>query len=234
MRLLLAILAVGILAAIPITATAADRATVEFKRAVLRVEVNATDGDAGLQIDLDHEPWRSISVRAPDGREILEVEADGVLRDYGLTELFSESSEPPFSEFPLAEFKQLFPEGDYVFEGRTIDGTRMRNTFTLTHDFPAGPEITAPAADATVSPTDLVVRWQPVTQPAGVEIVRYQVLVISEDDPAHEFSATLPGDASSIAIPAEFLATAGTYKTEVLAIEASGNQTLSELSFAVE
>lgn len=214
-------------------ATAASNETVEFKRAQLRVEINATDGDAGLQIDLDHEPWSSLSLLTPDGRMILDVKNRGVLKGYGLTELFAESSEPPFTTFPLSEFTQLFPEGDYVFEGRAVDGTRMRSTVTLTHDFPAGPTITAPHEDATVAANDLVVEWEPVTEPAGIEIVRYQVLVISDDDPRQVFSALLPADATSLAIPSEFLAIHGGYKVEVLAIEASGNQTLSEVAFSI-
>ena len=221
-----------IVAAVPLSVAAAGE-TVEFKRAQLRVELNSTDGDAGLQIDLDHEPWKSISIKTPDGRTILDVKNQGVLKSYGLTELFSESSEPPFTTFPLTEFQKLFPAGDYLFEGRTVDGTRMESTVTLTHNFPAGPMITSPEEDATVSADGLVIEWDPVSEPAGIEIVRYQVLVISEDGPGQVLSAFLPADATSIAIPAELLTTAGTYKVEVLALEQSGNQTLTEVSFSI-
>lgn len=222
-----------IVAAVPLTVAAASGATVEFKRAQLRVEVNSTDGDAGLQIDLDHEPWKAISLKTPDGRTILDVKNQGVLKSYGLTELFSESSEPPFTTFPLSDFQKLFPEGDYLFEGRTIDGTRMESTVTLTHDFPAGPVITSPAEDSSVAAEDLVVEWEHVTEPAGIEIVRYQVLVISEDGPGQVLSAFVPADATSLAIPPELLTADGAYKVEVLAIELSGNQTLTEASFSI-
>ena len=60
------------------------------------VEINATDGDAGLQVFLDGEAWKTMRVTGPDGRTILDVTAKGRLDGYGLTELFSESSEPPF------------------------------------------------------------------------------------------------------------------------------------------
>jgi hypothetical protein len=207
--------------------------TVEFEEAKLRVEINATDGDAGLQIDLDHEPWKSIRLETPDGRVILDVKTRGILRDYGLTELFSESSEPPFTEFPLDEFKQLFPEGEYVFTGKAVDGSRMESTFALTHDFPAGPEILSPEEDATLTADQLVVKWESGDQPAKVEIIRYQVLVGSEDDPDRELSLFLPPEARSLAIPSEFLLP-GDYKVEVLAIEKNGNQTLTEVPFVVE
>src|SRR5688572_14095790 len=59
--------------------------------ATMIVEVNATDGDAGLQVFLDGEPWKSMTISDPDRRTILDVEAEGRLEGYGLTELFSES-----------------------------------------------------------------------------------------------------------------------------------------------
>jgi hypothetical protein len=222
---------IGILAA---TTTIAAPRSVEFKRAQLRVEINATDGDAGLQVDLDHDAWSRVTLTGPDGHRLLDVKNKGDLKDYGLTELFSESSEPPFDTFPLSEFKKLFPEGEYVFEGRQVDGTRMRSTFTLTHDFPAGPVITSPGEDTALAPDELVVTWDPGDQPAGVEVVRYQVLVIYEEDDTYELSAFVPADVTSFPIPAEFLTQPGEYKAEVLAIEQSGNQTLNEITFEIE
>src|SRR3970282_2489127 len=79
--------------------------------ATLVVEVNATDGDAGLQVFLDGEAWRSMRITGPNGRAILAVNTVGRLKGYGLTELFSESSEPPFEVFPLEKFNALFSEG---------------------------------------------------------------------------------------------------------------------------
>jgi fibronectin type III domain protein len=208
---------------------ACDTEPVPFEDATLIVEINATDGDAGLQPFLDHEPWRSIAIYRPDGSELFHLDTAGVLAGYGLTELFSESSEPPFTEFPLAEFQRLFPEGDYVYEGCTIEGQTLRSTVTLTHAFPEAPEILSPAADATVAAADVVVRWAPVT---NIQIARYQVLVIDEEqDPPQELSALLPATATEFPVPVEFLTPGAEYKVEVLAIEAGGNQTLSELTF---
>jgi hypothetical protein len=42
----------------------------------------------------------------------------------------------------------------------------------------------------------------------------------------------LPASVNRFPVPAEFLA-AGTYKTEVLAIDRTGNQTLTEVAFTV-
>jgi uncharacterized membrane protein len=38
---------------------------VRLEEATMIVEVNATDGDAGLQVFLDGEPWSSMTISAP-------------------------------------------------------------------------------------------------------------------------------------------------------------------------
>lgn len=208
-------------------------AAVPFTEATLIVEINATDGDAGLQIFLDHEPWRSISISRPDGTKILDIQTRDILSDYGLTELFSESSEPPFTEFPLDEFRKLFPEGEYTFRGETIEGVAMESTVTLTHDFPEGPTILSPEEESTVAPDELVVRWNAVTEPAGIEITGYQV-VVTREEPLRVLEADLPATATEMSVPAEFMEPGAEFKVEVLAIEATGHQTLTEVAFSTE
>jgi len=201
--------------------------------ATMIVEVNATDGDAGLQVFLDGEPWKSMRVSGPDGRTILDVTTTERLGGYGLTELFSESSEPPFDVFPLAKFKQLFPAGKYSFAGRTIDGARLTGAARLSHAIPAGPRIVAPAGGSKVGRVGVVGGWRPAAQPARVDIVAYRAIVTTEAPRLRVFSADLPASARHVEIPRAFLATRGEYKLEVQAIERSGNQTLTEVSFRV-
>lgn len=59
------------------------RAPIPFSDARLKIELNATDGDAGLQVFLDAEPWRQITITNPAGEEVVEVDADEVIRNYG-------------------------------------------------------------------------------------------------------------------------------------------------------
>jgi hypothetical protein len=207
---------------------------VPFKAATLIVEINATDGDAGLQVFLDHDAWKTIAISRPDGTKIIDVQTQSELSDYGLTELFSESSEPPFTEVPLDEFKQLFPEGDYLFQGETIEGVKIETSVPLSHAFPEGPEILSPEEESTVAPDELVVRWSPLPAVEGVEIVGYQVVVVTEAEPSRALEADLPATATEMAIPAQFMEPGTEFKVEVLAIEASGNQTLSEVAFTTE
>jgi hypothetical protein len=203
---------------------------IPFDDATMIFEVNATDGDAGLQVFLDGEPWQSVEVRSPDGRKIFAVDGKGELRNLGLTELFSESNEPSFDDMPLEDILALFPEGNYRFSGKTVEGDRLSGTATLTHNIPAGPVVVSPADGAVVSPDDVVVMWEPVTEP-GIDITGFQVIV-EREDPLRVFQVTLPPTATSVTVPSEFLETGTDYKVEVLAIEASGNQTISENSFA--
>jgi hypothetical protein len=207
---------------------------VPFKAATLIVEINATDGDAGLQVFLDHDAWRTIAISRPDGTKIIDLQTHSDLSDYGLTELFSESSEPPFTEFPLDEFRNLFPEGDYLFQGETIEGVKIETSVPLSHAFPEGPEILSPEEESTVAPDELVVRWSPPPPVEGVEIVAYQVVVVTETEPSRALEADLPATATEMAVPAEFMEPGAEFKVEVLAIEASGNQTLSEVAFTTE
>jgi hypothetical protein len=218
-------------------ARASARTAMPFADARLKIEYNATDGDAGLQVFIDADPWRNVSITNPQGRKVVQVAARDVIKNYGLTELFSESSEPPFDEFPFEEFKRLFPEGRYTFQGTTVDGEPLQSVVRFTHRVPGAPDIVSPAEDAVLAPNDLVVSWRrPARSPQGVTIAAYQVLVVADaparGNPTRVLEALLPATATRLPIPAEFLLPGG-YKTEVLAIEAGGNQTLTEVSFTI-
>jgi hypothetical protein len=217
---------------IPAMAQGAPEKPTPFDDARLEIEFNATDGDAGFQIFADAEEWKQFEIFRPDGGRIVNFQTDGNLDDFGLTELFSESSEPPFERFPLGRFKRLFPAGTYRFAGRTIDGRELVGRARLSHDIPDGPEITSPVAGAAVPRAAVVASWNPVPERGGVEIAGYRAIV-EREHPLRVFSADLPASAHSITIPAQFLEAGTDYKLEVQAIEASGNQTLTEITFRV-
>ena len=221
-------------AVVPIMLGASARPKpVPFGDARVIIEVNGTDGDAGLQIFVDAEAWRQVAVFRPDGQQITDFRTAGPVNDYGLTELFSESSEPPFTVFPLERFKALFPEGVYTFTGTTIKGDTLAGSAMLSHDIPDGPEILFPEDGARIARGEAVVRWDAGSQPAGVEIVGYQV-VVTRENPHRVFTVDLPASVNSLTISPEFLESHTGYALEVLAIEASGNQTLTEVGFTVK
>lgn len=211
-------------------ARAAQGEPVRLKSMQLFIEINATDGDAGLQLALGGDEWRRLILRDPSGRTLLDIDAGGRLDGFGLTDFFFESNEPPFDEVPFAQFRERFPEGRYTLSGTTVAGRRIVGSDRLTHDVPARPRVLAPTDGARLDRTSVEVRWEPVTRPRGIAIVRYQVIVTDEDS-GRELSMDLGRAATSAAIPAGFLEGGREYAVEVIARERSGNQTITQVSF---
>jgi hypothetical protein len=223
------------------------KAQVELADASIIIEVNSTGGDAGFQIFLDNDGWRNARVYDANGFQILKVSATGGARDIGGgTELFIESSEPEYEDLEeMQDLIELLPEGEYFFVARTTDNNWATGTAELTHDIPAGPGITAPlvledGCTEVDAEAPFVIEWDPVeTDISGedeLEIEAYQVIVESEteDGPEVEFSVTLPpaeDEMNMVTVPPEALFAGVEYKFEILAIEESGNQTITESCF---
>ena len=205
---------------------------IKLEDATMIIELNSTDGDAGLQAFLDGEPWRSMTISSPDGRKLVDVRNKGRLKNFGLTELFTETNEPPFDELPLKKFKRRFPEGKYPFSGETIEGRKLVGKAQLSHHIPDGPKITSPTEGATIPRDGAVASWDPVPEGGGVEISGYRAIV-EREDPLRVFEVELPASVTSVTIPPEYLQAGAKHKIEVQAIDRSGNQTISELEFRV-
>jgi len=194
-------------------------------------EYNSSANDLGVHVFLDGEDWKRLKIVNPDGRTIFHVQGKLGYAELGMTELFFEGAEPSLDEFALEELLALFPEGEYQFEGRTVDGVELEGTATFTHAVPDGPVVSA-----VVGPDNsLLISWEPVTGPADilpdedVVIVGYQVIV------GELFQVTLPDTATTVTVPPEYVVSLGLgeHAFEVLAIEAGGNQTLTEGSFTL-
>jgi hypothetical protein len=166
------------------------------------------------------------------------------LGNLGIADLFFESREPPNDERSIEDLLATFPEGDYLVGGNGFDGTARAATATFTHDIPAEPVITAPhlaadeeeAAEVVADPADFVVSWEPVTVTLSgdpVDITGYEVIItkVDHDDPngfsRPVYDVHLAPDAPSLTVPEEFFEPATLYELEVLALEVSGNQTIS-------
>lgn len=220
-----ALLLGGMALGLAVPATAAP-----FKEARIYIEYNGSANDLGFHVVLDAEDWRTLKIVNPAGVTIFEVEGKGGYTNLGLTELFFEGAEPSLDDFPLEDLLALFPEGKYKFIGTTVEGARLSSTATLSHAVPVGPEVFAEVDDDTV-----VIHWDPVDEaPDGfpvqeVDIVGYQVIVGS-------FQVTLPASSTSVTVPREFVESLpnGAQDFEVLAIDASGNQTITEGVFQTE
>lgn len=209
-----------------------------FSAARIIIEVNASAQDGGIQIFVDATGWNRLEVFDPAGQKVFDVFGSHSVGVTGVTELFFESAEPSFVDLPLSQLLLRFPKGSYRFEGVTVDGKRLAGAATLSHSIPAGPRVASPAEGATLPRTGpVVIDWDPVTQPypgtvSPVTIGGYQVIVERvKPKPLIAFNVTLPASVTRVTVPAEFIQANADYKFEVLAIEQSGNQTITEGSF---
>jgi hypothetical protein len=215
-----------------------------LRAAKILIEHNATDEDTGFQFFADGDPWDQLEVVGPSGRVVL-ANAQGALRGFGLTEFFLETEEPANDEVAIPDVLAHLPEGQYTFRATLIDGSKSSVDATLTYDIPAGPVLVSPDDGSDdLDPADTVVSWEGVTHTydgsSAVEIVGYQVIVEKVDpQPTYPrgfaqsvLNVYLPSTARDLRVPPEFLAPNTLYSYEVLAIEVSGNQTLSSARFS--
>ena len=210
---------------------------VKIADARLKFEINATDHDGGVQVFLDADQWKRMSIFDPEGRRIFTTITDGIMGMQGGTELFMESAEPTFEELPLDQLLERWPAGRYEFRGVGLDGETLTGAARLTHDLPAGPVLVSPIeGDRRQDPNDTVVRWKRVPPANGSPIIGYQVLVVRPDTgmkalPNVTLDVMMPPTADRLRVPRGFLESGTEYEWEVLAIEEGGNQTLSSSTF---
>ncbi len=219
-----------------------------FKATTIIIEL--TDNDIELQVFVDGNEWKHLEIADPSERRIFKLKTKKSLGKQGMSEMHFASQPSPFPEdAPSAAatetveaFLARFPAGDYEVEGVTLDGSELEGIATLTHVLPALPEIVAPIADGDDPPIvdlsdDTVIEWELVTTrfigSGPVEIVGYQVIV-EQVEPFQMLTINLPASATSVTVPPEFLMPDKLYDFEVLAIEASGNQTISTGEFMTE
>lgn len=224
---------------------------IELEEVKFIFEVNNTDGDIGVQLKFDGEPWDSIKGFTPDGKLLFDIKGNNSLKDLGLTENFFESEEPVFrgpdADITIEEIQDMFPEGEYELSGTTVEGDKLVGTAHLSHVIPCGPVITSPAGNP--DPDNTTIAWDPVTTEIDpvtgdcvasedIDIIGYEVIVEVEEPLLRVFDVILPGTADSIMVSPEFLDFDTEYKLEVIAIQSNdgeyGNQTITESEFTTE
>ncbi len=178
-----------------------------FEVAEVFFELNDADGDLGLHALIDGGPWVDLTIDdGSDNSVILHVQGQGNLGvPLGLTEIFFESAEPPFSELHPGDFFDLWPKGTYTVSGMTTDGDDLESKTKVTHLMPAPPSgiivsgtpIDPGSVDCDEGPIPMVpddaviISWDEVTMshpdpdgggagvqpPKSVKIINYQVVV---------------------------------------------------------
>jgi hypothetical protein len=209
----------------------------------LFIEHNATDGDTGVHGFLGSDGVRGVCIRTPDGTDMLGLDTVEQFRDLGVGDFFFESREPPADEYSIADLEANFPEGEYRISGIGADGTPRVGTARFTHDIPAAPVISSPrladeenAGDAVLPTAGVVVRWEPVNTTldgAPLTVTGYEVIVtqVEHEDPHGRsrpvYDVHVPADRTELVVVDGFLFPGTLYELEVLALEESGNQTIS-------
>ncbi len=225
----------------PCAATPAQKT--KIATAKLIIEYNSTDEDIGVHGAFDDHGWSELCVYDPTGKLVLAVKPKGQLKELTMAGIFFESREPPAEEFSFEDLEAKFPEGRYKVRGTSFDGTSLTGSATFTHDVPAPPTVTSPAEGALVPTTDLMIEWEDVTETVEgepVTITGYEVIVtkVHHKDP-HGFSRPIfdvhvPADRNALSVPVQFLEAGTEYELEVLALEKSGNQTITVSFFTTE
>lgn len=222
-----------------------DEDELEFEESQFNIEFNSSDEDLGVRGFVDGEPWKEVEIEDPKGRTIAKVKAKKSMAKQGFAELFFESGEPTLEEVSIKKFLKRFPEGTYEFEGETVEGDEIEGEAEFTHVIPCGPEDLL-ATGANVPGDPIIITWSFVEQVVDLdesefenvmckdsedlEIVAYRVEVEweDEDEVVHRFGIDLEDDQNFVTVPPEFIPSGQVYKFEVLAIEESGNQTITE------
>lgn len=211
-------------------------------------ELNNSAGDLGIHGEIDGGPWTTLEIEGPGERKLLSLVSKSRLRTQGMTQLAFESAEPPFSELAPEAFFRRFPEGQYEIEGRLQDGSTLESTVRLSHVMaaPAGNIIVndRPAADSCdalplpVVQSPVLIRWDPVTRShpeigktGPVEISRYQFFVELRGG---KLSIDLPPTTTEWLVPFQDADRGQTFKFEIIARTATGNNTAVESCFVLQ
>jgi hypothetical protein len=200
-----------------------------FDEAEIFFEFNSTDLDLGIQFFVDGEAWKRVKIFSPNWRKLVDVKVKGNARVIGLTEIFSESAEPPLCPEPedeeeengctpeeiqdaIDDFLALFPPGQYKFFGRTIEGDWLTARATLTHALPAAPGINSPEEleeGEDLQPEDIaVIDWDPGTsgpEIVGWEVVAEMVILLGGEETVYVNTATFPAGVTSFTVAEEFV-----------------------------
>ena len=206
------------------------------------IEFNTTDGDVGFHVELGGDPWKKVSIFDPSGNKLFDVQNQGSIGTQGLSSLNFESAEPPLDEVPLDEFLTRFPAGEYTFIGETVEGETLTGIGEFTHNLPDAPVVISPADGEVVDRENVVIAWEPVSSPDGIEIEVYQLQLYPVDPPEGEepidlnidLTFEVPYFVTEVIIASDFLAPNAEYAYELMAVEASGNRTFTISSFKTE
>ena len=199
-------------------------ASVPFATASVRLEQNATDGDFEVVFEIKggKEGLAKLTVVSPDGRTVIDFTAPDASTLLGMRQFRFETPEPR----DLKSLTSAYPAGVYSFAGATAAGERLQGKATLSHTLPATVSFLRPKADArVVGAKNLKVAWTPVKNAAAY------MIKIEQSKLGVNLTSTLPGSASTFAVPDDFLRPGTEYQLAIGTVSPQGNISFVETTF---
>lgn len=201
------------------------RADDKFESVSVRLERNVSDRDAEIVFEITggDAGMAALKVAAPDGRTVVDFAAPDA--KLGIRHFSVESPEAR----DLAALLRDYPAGQYTVTARTVDGTALSGKAMLSHKLPDAVTLVRPrAGEDRVAARGLRIRW-------GANNGRHpasHVLSIENDRTgAKLIQVTLPGAATTYAVPDSVLAAGTRYKVSIGAVTRDGNGSFVETAF---
>lgn len=206
---------------VAMSSLAARPAWIPFAEARILVEWNASDGDAEVVVRVDADVGlERLLIVNPHGRTVLDLRSKHT-HALGLRKIALETPEPLLEDVLAA-----YPQGCYLFLGRSTDGQVLFSSVELSHSLPDAPVITFPLAGATGVPAGSGA----VTWTAGPDAEGF-FFELESDDAGVDLKANLLGSTTSFGFPAGFLIADTEFQVGVGARAENGNLTVVEHTF---
>jgi hypothetical protein len=183
-----------------------------------------SDVEVVFEVKAENDGLAELLIVSPDGRTVVDFKAPES-STLGIRQFRFESPEPP----DVAALKAAYPEGIYLFSGKTSAGDQLQGSSKLSHRLPAASIFIAPVPEAEDVPIkDLEISWR------AVESVVFYIIEIEQDELSVNITARLPGSSTSFSVPNDFLVPGTEYEMELGTVADEGNITFVETSFTTE
>ena len=195
----------------------------KFEEASIRLEQNATDEDVEVVFEATSgdDGLAALRVSAPDGRVVIDFRSpDSKL---GIRSFVLESPE----RINDGRIQAAFPAGVYTFAGSTVSGEKLAAKVTLSHSLPPTASFVRPSPkDLDIPVKGLQLKWG---APKG--LASCIVILEHEKTGAKVLNVTLPGAATTLAVPDGLLVPGTEYKLEIGTVGRDGNRSFVETTF---
>ncbi len=205
----------------PTVRAADDDGEAGFTVLSIRIETNATDGDAEVVIVAESGAGlKDLKVLTPNNKTALSLSSKTTPR-LGQAQVLVETA-----EVSLDEVKAAYPAGVYHFRGKTVAGEKLAGDATLSHSLLSVPVIITPSNKATGVPViGQVVTWAPIAGANGY------FLELEDAKTKAALKIDLLKTVTSFAIPNGLLLPNTDYGLNLGVIGVDGNRVFTEVTF---